>query len=444
MMLCIMALVLEVIPFADHYAFTQEESLPAVLGDRPESMDFRACVKLALEQSPYFTENALEIEIRRLDESDSRWSFIPSVSMFTSRTVGLKKLDQYGNEENADDYTLNFSVHEYDPFKNYFTLKARKIITDITILSYQKRIENGIYDMAQKFLECETFDQLLACQEKEVLRYREKVDFFRERHKSGAETQMEVRLAQQQLLVAEAESEHISAQKSTVMEELRQFLGLEFPQRLDVNLQRIKQQVLGDLKAAAVELKQAQDHSFELKINELKNKLQGYRIYQAYAEFVPKVSMGINKTTDLNAVQPGEYYANIVTKMNLWNGFSDVNDVTRQKKILKQYKNETRLAENSLNARWQTAKQVLKETETALKLAHLKEEMAEVKERQSEILYDANKQSLSTLLDQRISRITAQKGMILKVQDHNRKILAIRYLSGDLFNTFINVAPWKE
>ena len=53
-------------------------------GEMAGAMDFRACTELAVRQSPYFTKSALEIEIRRLDESDHRWSFIPYLSVNSS------------------------------------------------------------------------------------------------------------------------------------------------------------------------------------------------------------------------------------------------------------------------------------------------------------------------------------------------------------------------
>ena len=85
-----MAIVFEGLPFSDHHAFAQDESVSSVSTDTPGSMDFNACIRLALEQSPYFKESTLEIDVRRLDESECRWSFIPSLTMVTTSYVGLE------------------------------------------------------------------------------------------------------------------------------------------------------------------------------------------------------------------------------------------------------------------------------------------------------------------------------------------------------------------
>jgi outer membrane protein TolC len=442
-MICIMAIVFEWLP-NEHDAFSQEKSVSSVSTDMHGSMDFKACVRLALEQSPYFTQNALEIDVRRLDESDSQWAFVPSLTLHTHRYVGLKKLDEDGEEEEIDDITHNFGFSEYDPFRIYYIMKASGMATEIAVLAHQKRIADGIYDMAGKFLDLDTLSQIADCQDKILARYREKSAFIQESQKAGTATNIEVQLVEQQLAVARAEVDYLSAKKSAIMEGLRQFLGLGSAQRLDVNFSEIRGQILGHFDPVATGLEQARLHSFELNIREFKEKLQGYRISQAYAKFVPKFSMGINKTDATQAVMPDEYYFSVRGRLNLWNGFKDVNDISRQKMILRQYKSETRLVEARLNTKWKTAKMALSEAETAMKLSRLNEEMLMLKERQSEIFYNSNREPLSTLLNQRIARLEAQKKSLQKTQEHDQNVLEIRHLSGDLFNSFINAAPWKE
>ena len=256
--------------------------------------------------------------------------------------------------------------------------------------------------------------------------------------------QVEVQLAKGQLAVAQAEHEYISAQQSTIMEGLRQFLNLDSSQRLDIDFQVIKHQAVGPRNPADYSLEQARIRSFELKIHELKKELQNYRISQAYAKFVPKLTMGVHQTTDLDATQVDDYYYSLSFRMNLWNGFKDVNDVSRQKIILNKYENETRLVEIELNTEWQTTQRALSESEAALKLARLNQEMLGLKERQTEMNYSSNKRLLSGLLDSRIARLEAQKDSIRKSLDQDKNVLKIRHLSGDLFRSLITVSPTKE
>jgi len=264
LMVCMMGIVFEGLPL-DYYAYSQEKGVTSVSKGNSGSMDFNACVKLALEQSPYFRENALEIDIRRLDESDSRWAFIPSLNIRTTSYLGL---------EDDSGMKLNFFLSELDPVATYLTLKASKIFTEIAILIHQKSIADGIYDMAKKFLELEALGQIVVFQEKVLEQHLENVSFFKARYKTGSVTQVEVQLAKGQLAVAQAEREYISAQQATIMEGLRQFMNLDSSQRLDINLQEIKHQAVGPRNPADYSLEQARSRSFELKIHELKKELQ--------------------------------------------------------------------------------------------------------------------------------------------------------------------------
>lgn len=435
LMVCMMGIVFEGLPLNDYYAYSQEKGVTSVLKGNSGSMDFNACVKLALDQSPYFRENALEIDIRRLGESDSRWAFIPSLTIRTTSYLGL---------EDSSGMKLNIFLSEFDPVASYLTLKASKIFTEIAILIHQKSIADGIYDMAKKFLELETLGQIVVFQEKVLDQHLENVSFFQARHKAGAVTQVEVQLAKGQLAVAQAEREYVSAQQSTIMEGLRQFLNMDSSQQLDINLQEIKHQAVGPRNPADYSLEQARNRSFELKIHELKKELQNYKISQAYARFVPKLTVGVHQTTDLDATQVDDYYYSLSFRMNLWNGFKDVNDVERQKIILNQFKNEMRLVEIELNTKWQTTQRALSESEAALKLARLNQEMLGLKERQTEMNYSSNKRFLSALLDKRIAHLEARKDSLMKSLDHDKKVLKIRHLSGDLFGSLITVSPTKE
>ncbi len=434
-MVCMMGIVFEGPPLNDYCAFSQEEGGTSVSTGKFGSMDFNDCIKLALEQSPYFKENALEIDVRRLDESDSRWAFIPSLTIRTTSYMGL---------EDDSGMKINIILSEYDPLASYLTLKASKIFTEIAILIHQKSIADGIYDMAKKFLELENLGQIAVFQEQVLDQHLENVSFFQARHKAGVVTQVEVQLAQGQLAVAKAEREYISAQQASIMEGLRQFLSLDSSQRLDANLQEIRHQALGPHAPADYSLEQAQNRSFELRIHELKNELQNYKISQAYAKFVPKLTMGVHQTTDLDATQVDDYYYSLSFRMNLWNGFKDVNDVTRQKIILNKYKNETRLVEIELNTEWQTTQRALSESEAAFKLARLNEEMLGLKVQQNEVHYSSNKKPLSALLNSRIAHLEAWKDSLKKTLEHDKKTLKIRHLSGDLFESFIKVSTTKE
>ena len=48
-----------------------------------EAMDFDTCARIAIRQSPFLTKSDLEIQIRHLDEKDSKSDFLPSFNFRT-------------------------------------------------------------------------------------------------------------------------------------------------------------------------------------------------------------------------------------------------------------------------------------------------------------------------------------------------------------------------
>jgi outer membrane protein TolC len=314
----------------------------------------------------------------------------------------------------------------------------------MAVVMHLQIISEGIRDMAQRIIELNFLDQRADCQDKVIECRREKVKFLQERYKAGVAPQMEVQIADQELAVSQAETEWIAAKRTTIMDGLYPFFGLYRPQRLDLNLQAARHQILGDFDPEKFGLEQAKTHSFELKIQDIKKRLQEYRISIAYANFIPSLTFGVKQTSPLEKPQEEDYYVKLGFQINLWNGFKDVNDVSRQKMVLRQFKSEMNNKEAEFSTEWEIARRELRKSETAMKLARSTEKLASLKKRQCEIFFHSNSQTLSKLLDSRVDLLDTRKVSLLKNQDYDLRALQIRHLSGDLFNSYVDVDHLEE
>ncbi len=403
------------------------------------SLDFKDCVRLALEQSPRFTQSALEIDIRGLDESDSRWSLIPYLYLHTS--YAMIRSDQ-SNGDNRD-FAISFSSGAYNPLKSYFSMKAREIMTQIAMLNHQKIIEKGIHALAKKLLELEAINRVIACRERIVEIVKSKLTFVKELHNMGSGTFLDVQTVFQQLAHARAEIEKMDISRMSVRAGLNDLLGLDPYQKLNLNLPEGKRQVLKDFNPDGVTLKQVKSHSFVLKIVELKKQLQKYNITRAYARYVPNLNFGVITPGLTESDSEEEYVISLGASYPIWDGLNRSRNISRQKRVLKKYEAEMTLKERALRTRWQDAMRKLRESEMNLKLARSNEELAKIREYQSEIRYEANTEQLSNLLDRRREHIEAQINTLWKIRDRDMSLLNIRNLSGDLFSSFVNVISQK-
>ena len=114
------------------------------------TLNYEEGVRIALYQSPFLTKSSLEIDLRRLDETDSRYGLFPSIDFrtyyYVNRPTGIT----------GPPYSLNFSTDpNYNPIASYFTLQAQKLATQVAILTHLKTISAGLERLGQLFLDLE-------------------------------------------------------------------------------------------------------------------------------------------------------------------------------------------------------------------------------------------------------------------------------------------------
>lgn len=401
-------------------------------------VNYDRAVRLALRRSPYFTQSSLEIEIKRLDESDSKFSLIPSVNFRTQYYV--TRPESSSNRP----YSLSFTSHDYNPFESYFTLQARKVFTQISILTHVQVINEGIQKLGRMFLEMDALKQAAARQEDLVDLAQKNLDYFQNRVRIGAGTSLEVRVAAQELAGAKAERERIASSQKRLQERMKVFIGMKPEQTLEIDCKDARRQVMGGFDPAAATLEQARNRSQEIKIAELKKELQSYNIILAKAKLLPSLFAGAITPDPLNAVQSREMFVYIGLDVPVWDGFKRLRNISRQKTILRQFDVDTDIKTSDLAGKWFDALENLRSADVARNSALAQEELARLKERQGEIRYRSGGEPLAVYLEGRKSLVEAQRNTFLKTMDYDLAVLGLRHLSGDLGASYVDANSWQQ
>lgn len=416
--------------------------LEAAESSPPENsgiMDFEAAVKTALNNSQVFRESALEIDIKRLDESDSLYSFIPSVTLTTSSYINT---DPSGGKPGI---SIGIVSGRYQPLESYFSLKATKLLTRMAALGHARIISEGILAMAQHFLQLEAFERLAEFNRKKIEISQEKLKLFRKKTGIGAMAPLEVKLAQNELDVALAEAEALEAARVSVWENLRYLMGLDPEQMPDLDLIKIKQQLTANQDQGFGEEIKVVNSSYEMKIQEIREQLQDKQVSLAYAQFVPDFSFGVRNPDPLgDSKYKDDFFISIGISVPLWMGMKRINNITRQKIRLKQTKSQGFKKRREITDNYAKARSRRNEAAVGLKLTRSKKELARLRTLQSEILYKSNAQPLSTLLDAQSGHIAAQKDAIQKELNYNLALLGVKHLTGDLFSRYVTVESFDE
>lgn len=413
-----------------------------VLADRgvvPQGpVDFEECVRIALRQSPYLTKSDVEIDIRRMDEADSRYGMVPPLT-FRSYYFVNQPHRIGGNKP----YSLSFATDPFNPLGNYFTLQAQKLATQIAILGHLKVIAEGIQRLGRLFLELATLKRLNAYQTDLMNVARENLTYAENRLSIGTGTSLEVRLAAQQVELAINERERLSASQRRNLSSLKSFLGFKPTQDLDLDLRDARRQVLGTFDPAAATLETAKSRYHELKILEIKRQLQGYNVLLAKAKVLPSILFTTQTPDPLSYATDRGLYVGFGLEVPIWDGFKRIRNVSRQKAVLKQVGSEKELKEIELEDKWLAAQEEVRNRAATRKLALSQEELTRLKERQSDIRYQSGGEPLSVWLEGRKENLESQKTVAMKSWEYDEAVLALRLLSGDLGHSYVDANAWQ-
>ena len=168
----------------------------------------------------------------------------------------------------------------------------------------------------------------------------------------GTGTSLEVKMAQQQLQLSRGEQEGIALAEKRALSNLRNLLGWPSNQDITPAFSDSRRQVLGSFNPATVTLEQAKTRSYELKGFEIYKQLQQYNISLAIAKSFPTFIFTTQTPDPLSVSTSYGLYVGLGLEVPVWDGFTRIRNVSRQKAILKQIGAKKGEKENLLEDKW--------------------------------------------------------------------------------------------
>ncbi|MFH1091147.1 MAG: hypothetical protein V1742_06205, partial [Pseudomonadota bacterium] len=300
------------IPTLIYWSLVSIKDVPAQSGP----LDFRSAVGLALKQSPLFTGTSIEIAIRHLDESDSRYSLIPSLTL---------KATHYFNAadtvNDASGWSIILATEPYNPVMSYFSIGVSKIITRMAVFGHEKAIAQGVNVLAQKFLQLDNLENMIVLQDELIALRRRGQEFEDKRREIGAAARLETQIAAQELALALAERDSLTAFRAALLEELSAVLGLETVSPTDLDLAQSLSQIMSRFDPAKTRLDEVRAKSFDLKIQDLRKELQAKKVTLSYMSFIPTMTLGLRNPDPLTeARSEKDYFFMLGIDLPLWQG----------------------------------------------------------------------------------------------------------------------------
>jgi outer membrane protein TolC len=412
---------------------------PAAQNLAPEhSPNFEESVKIAIQQCPYFTKSSLEIDIRRMDETDSRYGMVPPLTFQTYYYVNRP------SGSGGKPYSLNFITDPYNPLGAYFTLQAQKLATQLAVFAHLKSISKGLARLGMYYLELDALNKLAGYQKDLIKLAQENLTYVKNRMSIGTATSLEVKMAQEEVHLALGEQEGIALSQKRELTGLKNFLALPPTQAFTPDSRDSRHQVLGQFNPAAVSLELAKSRSYELKAFDIQKKLQGYNVSLAIAKVFPTILFNTQTPNPLSYSTEQGLYVGFGLQVPLWDGFKRIRDISRQKVLLRQLGAKKKEKEDVLESKFDQGLGQIQEKEVAMKNAQSREELARLKAHQKEIGYQSGEMPLPELLASRQEVLKAQKKTVRDTLQYDEAVLQFREISGDLGNTYVDASSWQQ
>jgi hypothetical protein len=412
---------------------------PAIQTPPPGTpLTFEEAVKIALTQCPYFVKSSLDIDIRRMDENDSRYGLVPPLTFRTYYYVN-RPLGVGGGKP----YSLNFSMDPYNPLGAYFTLQAQKLVTQVAVLSHLRIISKSLQSLGALYLDLDILNQLAANQKELVQVARENLAYVENRLSIGTATSLEVTMARQQLELAMGEQEGIALSQKRDLNGLKSFLGMQSVSDFTINYRDSRRQVLGNFDPAAASLEQAKNRSYELKAFELHKQLQAYNIRLAIAKVFPSILFNTQTPDPLSVTTGSGLYVGVGLEIPVWDGLKRIRNVSRQKALLRQIGAQKTDKESSLEDKWFEDLGDMQEKGVVLKNAQAVENLARLKARQNEVRYQSG-EDLTVVLESRREVLSFKREALRRNLDYDKAVLKLRESSGDLGHTYVDANSWQK
>jgi outer membrane protein TolC len=402
-------------------------------------LTFEEAVKIALIQSPVFANSSLDIDVGRLNETDSRYGLIPPLNFRTYYYVNRPTGVNYGKP-----YSLNFTTEPYNPVGAYFTLQAKKLATQAAILTHMGAISTGLQSLGSCYLRLDALHKQTGIQKDLIKLAQENLEYAENRVAIGTGTSLKVKMAQQQLQLAQGELEGIALAEKGTLANLRNLLGWPDNQSITPAFYDSRRQVLGNFTPTSVTLEQAKTRSYVLKSYEIFKQLQQYNIRLAKAKSLPNIIYTAQTPDPLSQSSSYGLYVGFGLEIPIWDGFTRIRNISRQKTILKQIGAKKGEKESLLENKWFNLLGNIQKTHVELKNAQALEELARLKSHQQEVRYHSGEVPLSVFLESRSEVLRARKNTIQRGVEYDLWVLEFRELTGDLGNTYVDASTWQK
>ncbi len=420
------------------------------LYDPAKTFSFEECVFLTIQQSPLLVNSAVELEIQRLARTDAAWKYIPEPRMTVTVSNNLTRFNKNEPDKPKDygqtDYEIGFYTAFPNPIRTYFEHSAQELMANLALSSHRKAVGQAIYRIATAYTELDARRRINAVAEALPGQSKSSLEFWRQVESVDGRQGVERNVAEQHLKETELALEKGKMQETMLLTQLKILAGVDPRQRLAVDSGSVRPLIERfDGRRLNWEERWALTEDQYLLRGQI--KLADYNIMVAWAEYVPNMTLQMNRYPPAGQYQPANGEED--TFLHLYFDFPLIDWGRRYRGVQTARMKKAQAFHKQANARtdysneWLQAEQNVALAETNLRLVRVQFETAEMRFKEAQISFNEGLTTLPVVTGAHEAMINAQVALIEAEKGLELAKLQWMFVSGMLQEYFLG-QPAKE
>ena len=364
------------------------------LYDAAKIFKFDDAVFLAIQQSPVLVNSAVDIEIKRLALTNAIWKYLPEPRM---SLVVSNNITQYNMNTSStpSDYArpklqVGFDAAFPNPFMTYFEHQAQKLMVNLAISTHRKAVGEAIGKLGDLYLRLYAKKRILAEQEAIIPMTKEVADYWAQVEGVDGKQGVARNVAVQQVREAELKAEKTRMEETMLRTQLKILAGVAPKQQFTIDAQDVRG-IVHNFDGRTLHWEDRWEKTEDSMLLRSQVKLQDYNIMVAWAQYVPDMTLQVNKTPPAGQYQPPHGDEDTFVHLNIdfplidWGRRYRSVQTARMQKAQAFHEQSRKRDDYSNN--WLQSEQRVSLAETQVKLAENSLKVAELRLTEADIAY---------------------------------------------------------
>lgn len=426
------------------------DSVVDKLYDPTKIFSFEDCVYLTIQQSPLLVNSAVEIEIKRVALTDAVWKYLPEPRMNFRISNNLTRYNTSQKDTPGDYGRTKLDIGFYAAFPNpvatYFEHQVQKALVNMAISTHRKAIGEAIHKIAQSYLKLQAQRDILAAQKsllpmgKELAAYWHQIEAVEGRQGTA------LNLANQHQRELELTVEQTIMQEVMERTQLKILAGVDPQHKLKVDSGHAHE-ILGGFDGRKLKWENRWPTTEDELLLRAQVKLGDYNIMVAWAEYVPDMTIQLNKYPPAGQYQPTggteDYFLHLNFDFPLLDWGRRYRGVQTARMIKAQAFHELSRKRTDYSNQWLQAEQAVTLAQTRLKLAKTRLDTATLQYKEAQISFNEGTAELPEVTNRQEAMVQARIAHIEAELEYRLANLNWMHLANVLQERFLGL-PAKE